>query len=145
MPVSEHLLLNTAEPLIYILLLYQVVRDGAKKVVFANFPEICNAMRRTGEHVFNFMLAELGTTGSIDGSQRMVIKGRFQPKAVEHVIRKWGYVMLWCPFYTPISAVSSWWWWLHAKSASGRRAPATEYIWMPKSTLVRRCKWVYYC
>lgn len=73
----------------------QVVRDGAKKVVFVNFPEICKAMRRTGEHVFNFMLAELGTTGSIDGSQRMVIKGRFQPKAVEHVIRKYvsEYVM----------------------------------------------------
>jgi hypothetical protein len=28
--------------------------------------------------------------------------------------------MLWCPFYTPISAVSSWGWWLHATSASGR-------------------------
>jgi hypothetical protein len=38
------------------------------------------------------------------------------------------YVMLWCPFYTPISAVSSWGWWLHATSASGRRAPATEHI-----------------
>jgi hypothetical protein len=39
--------------------------------------------------------------------------------------------MLCCPFYTPISAVSSWGWWLHATSASGRRAPATEHIWMP--------------
>jgi hypothetical protein len=45
-------------------------------------------------------------------------------------------MLLWCPFYTPISAVSSWGWWLHATSASGRRAPATEHIWMPKSTLV---------
>jgi hypothetical protein len=39
------------------------------------------------------------------------------------------YVMLWCPFYAPISAVNSWGWWLHATSASGRRAPATEHIW----------------
>jgi hypothetical protein len=38
------------------------------------------------------------------------------------------YAMLWCPFYTPISAVSSWGWWLHATSASGRRAPATDHI-----------------
>mmetsp|Transcript_19579 Transcript_19579/g.65771 ORF Transcript_19579/g.65771 Transcript_19579/m.65771 type:complete len:267 (-) Transcript_19579:518-1318(-) len=67
----------------------QVVRDGAKKVVLVNFPEICKTMRRTSEHVFSFMLAELGTTGSIDGSGRMVIKGRFQAKAVEHVIRKY--------------------------------------------------------
>jgi hypothetical protein len=44
-------------------------------------------------------------------------------------------IMLWCPFYTPISAVSSWGWWLHATSASGRRAPATEHIWMPLMAL----------
>jgi hypothetical protein len=32
-------------------------------------------------------------------------------------------------------------WWLYATSVSGKRAPATEYIWMPKCTLVRR--WVH--
>lgn len=67
----------------------QVVKDGAKKVVFINFPEICKTMRRSSDHVFSYMLAELGTTGSIDGSGRMVIRGRFMPKAVEHVIRKY--------------------------------------------------------
>jgi hypothetical protein len=36
--------------------------------------------------------------------------------------------LLWCPFYTPISAVSSWGWWLHATSGIGRHAPATEHI-----------------
>eukprot|EP00966_Prymnesium_polylepis_P025554 589425-Prymnesium_polylepis.1 len=36
------------------------------------------------------MLAEMGTTGSIDASSRMVIKGRFPPKAIEQIVRRWG-------------------------------------------------------
>ena len=34
-------------------------------------------------------LALLGTTGSIDASSRMVIKGRFPPKAIEQIIRRY--------------------------------------------------------
>lgn len=45
-----------------------------------NFQEICKMMRRGPEHVFQFMMAELGTEGSIDGNQRLVIRGKFVPK-----------------------------------------------------------------
>ena len=45
-----------------------------------NFQEICKMMRRNHEHVFQFMMAELGTEGSIDGNQRLVIRGKFVPK-----------------------------------------------------------------
>ena len=41
------------------------------------------------DHVYSFMLAEMGTTGSIDASSRMVIKGRFPPKAIEQIIRRY--------------------------------------------------------
>lgn len=37
-------------------------------------------MRRNADHVFQFMLAELGTEGSIDGNKRLVIRGKFAPK-----------------------------------------------------------------
>ncbi len=37
-------------------------------------------MKRNPEHVFQFMMAELGTEGSIDGNQRLVIRGKFVPK-----------------------------------------------------------------
>ena len=33
--------------------------------------------------------AELGTSGSIDGQQRLVLKGRFTPKGVENIIRRY--------------------------------------------------------
>jgi len=64
-----------------------VGRDGAKKTVWSNFAEMCPALKRKPEHVLNYVLAELGTDGSVDGKHRLVIKGRFQPKQIETVIR----------------------------------------------------------
>lgn len=37
-------------------------------------------MKRNADHVFQFMMAELGTEGSIDGLKRLVIRGKFAPK-----------------------------------------------------------------
>ena len=53
---------------------------GTKKTLWVNFSEICKTMRRNPEHLFQFMMAELGTEGSIDGNQRLVIRGKFVPK-----------------------------------------------------------------
>jgi translation initiation factor 2 subunit 2 len=65
----------------------QIAREGTKKTVFANLMEICNAMHRPHEHVTQYMMAELGTTGTLDGQQRLIIKGRFLPKVFEGVLR----------------------------------------------------------
>ena len=53
---------------------------GTKKTLWVNFQEICNTMKRNPEHLFQFMMAELGTEGSIDGNKRLVIRGKFVPK-----------------------------------------------------------------
>ena len=34
-------------------------------------------------------MAELGTEGSIDGTQRLVIRGKFVPKYIESLLRKY--------------------------------------------------------
>ncbi|KAH7025838.1 domain found in IF2B/IF5-domain-containing protein [Microdochium trichocladiopsis] len=67
----------------------QCLREGNKKTIFANIPEICKRMKRTEEHVTAYLFAELGTSGSVDGSRRLVIKGRFQQKQIENVLRKY--------------------------------------------------------
>ena len=67
----------------------QCLREGNKKTIFANIAEICKRMKRTDEHVTAYLFAELGTTGSVDGSRRLVIKGRFQAKQIENVLRKY--------------------------------------------------------
>lgn len=67
----------------------QVVRIGSKKSAFANFAEICRLLHRMPKHVLQFLLAELGTSGSIDGSNQLIIKGRFQQKQIENVLRRY--------------------------------------------------------
>jgi len=67
----------------------QCLREGNKKTIFANIPEICKRMKRTDEHVTSYLFAELGTSGSVDGSKRLVIKGRFQQKQIENVLRRY--------------------------------------------------------
>lgn len=47
------------------------------QTLWANFQDICQLMKRQPEHVFTFVVAELGTEGSIDGNQRLVLRGKF--------------------------------------------------------------------
>jgi translation initiation factor 2 subunit 2 len=67
----------------------QVIRLGSKKSGFINFVEICKLMHRTPDHVLSYLLAELGTSGTLDGSDVLVLKGRFQQKQMESVLRRY--------------------------------------------------------
>ncbi|CAE7259658.1 Eif2s2 [Symbiodinium sp. CCMP2456] len=84
----------------YILKPPQVVRVGSKKVAWVNFSEICSMMKRPVDHVVQFVLAEFGTEGSVAGSAttraegqgqdgQLVLKGRYQPKHCESLLRKY--------------------------------------------------------
>eukprot|EP01097_Dermamoeba_algensis_P002967 TRINITY_DN2183_c0_g1_i3.p1 TRINITY_DN2183_c0_g1~~TRINITY_DN2183_c0_g1_i3.p1 ORF type:complete len:236 (-),score=71.94 TRINITY_DN2183_c0_g1_i3:170-820(-) len=65
----------------------QVFRVGTKKTMWANFLDNCASLKRPTEHVLQYALAELGTNGNTDGQNQLVIKGRFQPKQIESVLR----------------------------------------------------------
>lgn len=67
----------------------QIVRVGSKRVAWVNFGEVCELMKRTPEHVFQFFMAEFGTTGSLGGNNQMIFKGRFNAKHVESLLRKY--------------------------------------------------------
>jgi translation initiation factor 2 subunit 2 len=67
----------------------QVLREGTKKTVFVNFSELCKAMHRAPDHVIAYLLAELGTSGSLDGQARLIVKGRFLPKVFEGILRRY--------------------------------------------------------
>jgi translation initiation factor 2 subunit 2 len=66
-----------------------VHREGNKRSIWANVAEICKKMHRQPEHVIQFLFAELGTSGSVDGQGNLVIKGRFQQKQIENVLRRY--------------------------------------------------------
>lgn len=67
----------------------QVLRVGTKKTSFSNFTEICRMLHRQPKHLLAFLLAELGTSGSLDGQNQLIIKGRFQQKQIENVLRSY--------------------------------------------------------
>merc|ERR1719512_539029 len=64
-------------------------RLGTKKTLWVNFQEICTILQRPSDHVIQFFMAELGTDGNIDGNQRLVIKGRYIPKYIESLLKKY--------------------------------------------------------
>jgi translation initiation factor 2 subunit 2 len=67
----------------------QVNRIGTKKTSFSNFADICKLLRRQEKHLLNFLLVELGTSGSLDMSKQLTIKGKFQQKQIENVLRRY--------------------------------------------------------
>ncbi|XP_059089130.1 eukaryotic translation initiation factor 2 subunit 2-like isoform X2 [Tigriopus californicus] len=67
----------------------QVVRVGTKKTAFVNFTEIAKMLHRQPKHLLAFLFAELGTVGAIDGNNQLIIKGRFQQKHIENVLRRY--------------------------------------------------------
>merc|ERR1739836_312012 len=67
----------------------QVVKVGTKKTAFVNFTEIAKMLHRQPKHLLSFLTAELGTPGAaIDGNDQLILKGRFQQKHIENVLRR---------------------------------------------------------
>jgi translation initiation factor 2 subunit 2 len=67
----------------------QLVRVGTKKTMWANYAQMSGLMHRSPEHVFQFFMSELATEGSIDANMRLVIKGRYVPKQIESLLKKY--------------------------------------------------------
>jgi translation initiation factor 2 subunit 2 len=66
-----------------------VSKNGAKKTAWSNYVDICATLRRSQEHVYAYIMAELGTEGAVDGTQRLLIRGRFTQKQIESLLRRY--------------------------------------------------------
>jgi len=66
-----------------------VHKEGVKKTAWQNFPQVCQSINRPPEHVMQFVFAECASTGSVDGTGRLLIRGRFQPKHIERILRSY--------------------------------------------------------
>jgi len=67
----------------------QIMRIGTRKCMWHNYPDICETLKRKPDHIMQFYLTELGTTGNLDGNGRLVLKGTFGPKKIESLLRKY--------------------------------------------------------
>jgi translation initiation factor 2 subunit 2 len=67
----------------------QLNRVGTRRTMWANFFDIAKAINRQPDSIMQFILAELGTDGSIDGNNRFLIKGKYAVKDIESLLRKY--------------------------------------------------------
>ena len=63
-----------------------IERVGTKKVIWKNFNETANTIKRDPDHIFKYFLVELSTTGSIDLNKRFLIKGIFNRQNIEKIL-----------------------------------------------------------
>lgn len=62
----------------------QIMIEGAN-TIFRNFNEVVSMMERDDNHVYQYLLNDLGTSGSRDGP-RARFKGRIPPKRIKSAI-----------------------------------------------------------
>lgn len=66
-----------------------IVARRTRKTLWTNFQQSCKNFNRHPNHVRDFFLAELGTTGNLDGDGALVINGRFNAKHLESLQMKY--------------------------------------------------------
>jgi len=66
-----------------------VQRFGSKKTIWTNFTECSINLNRDVSHLNFFVLNELSTEGNIDGNGRLILKGIYNSKNIEGIIRKY--------------------------------------------------------
>ena len=59
----------------------EILHEGSKKTIIRNFTEIVDVLRRDKNHLYKFLLQELGTAGSIN-NRRLVLQGRVPEKKI---------------------------------------------------------------
>ena len=66
-----------------------IIKNGTKRIVWTNFQDFVETVKRETGHIFHYISTELGSECSIDGMGRLVIKGKFAPKYIESLMCKY--------------------------------------------------------
>mmetsp|Transcript_23386 Transcript_23386/g.52533 ORF Transcript_23386/g.52533 Transcript_23386/m.52533 type:complete len:171 (-) Transcript_23386:2068-2580(-) len=80
----------------------KVFKEGSKKTVFKNFLEITEKLNRDKEHLVCFICNELRTYASLQEGGGLAIKGRFNEKDIQKIMR------IYIPDYVLCKSCNSW-------------------------------------
>jgi translation initiation factor 2 subunit 2 len=67
----------------------QLAMVGSKRTAFLNFSKLTKVLNRNQEHLQKYIGEELSAETSIDGSQRLIIKGRYKPVQIQGILGKY--------------------------------------------------------
>jgi len=73
-----------------------VNRVGTSRSVWVNFSDVCNSLNRPTDHLFQFILAELGCEGSLGGENQFLLKNRYNNKHIESLLKKYVHDYVQC-------------------------------------------------
>jgi translation initiation factor 2 subunit 2 len=74
----------------------RLTKLGSKRVIWTNFQEFCESIKRNTDHIFQYMTAELCTECSINGTNQLIIKGRFVPTYIDSIMKKYIQRYVYC-------------------------------------------------
>jgi translation initiation factor 2 subunit 2 len=67
----------------------KVIRMGTRKVVWTNFIENCETIKRDPEQIMNYFMNELMVSGNFDINKKFIIKGVFNPTQILSIFTKY--------------------------------------------------------
>ena len=73
-----------------------IVKAGQTRSAWTNFTDICTFLNRPTEHLFQYVLGELGTEGSLGGESQFILKGKYGSKHIESVLVKYVHDYVQC-------------------------------------------------
>lgn len=73
-----------------------VNRVGTSRSVWVNFSDVCNSLNRPIDHLFQFILVELGCEGSIGGENQFLLKNKYNNKHIESLLKKYVHDYVQC-------------------------------------------------
>lgn len=67
-----------------------VTPSGSRRTLYSNMQETVTLLKREFDHLKEYLYAELGTNGAVDGNGRLLLKGRFRPNQIQSVLQKYA-------------------------------------------------------
>ena len=71
-------------------------RVGTNRTAWLNFSDICSCLNRPNDHLYLFIISELGVQGNLGGEGQFLLKGRVASKQIESLIKKYVHEYVQC-------------------------------------------------
>jgi translation initiation factor 2 subunit 2 len=75
----------------------QVNLVGKSRSAWTNFNDFVKVLNRSQEHLFQYVLGELGVEGTIGGENQFFLKSKINSKDIETILRKYIHDYVQCP------------------------------------------------
>lgn len=69
---------------------------GTSRAAWLNFSDICSSLARPTDHLYQFIIAELGVEGNLGGEGQFLLKGRIGSKHIESLLKKYVHEYVQC-------------------------------------------------